>query len=236
MLTFKKELHNISINEYSLHLITLRLPYAAEREGRRGRIKVLLAGEELNVELAVKKIFENIGYSVLKGDDVHLAGHVITEKFMGINDNNIFKNWAYHYGYREKELNDILIKSHEYLESFIRNKPKSELNLLNNLVKRWDIYYTPVQEKKREIRILVDFWKSNIDILRRWINCYMQLPYDPGGAPDLFLWNRNKGTWCWMEVKSESDSINKNQWAWFQQFISKIAENVAIAQILPSKG
>lgn len=234
MLTFKQELHNMTADEYPLHIITFRLPYATQRKSRGGRVKVLLAGEELNVELAVQKIFENVGYSVLKGDGVHLAGHVITEKFMGINDNDTFKNWARHYGYGSKDLSDILVKSHEYLESFMMAEPKSESNLLSNLVQRWDIYYTPVQEKKKEIRILVDFWKSNIDILRRWVNYYMQLSYDPGGAPDLFLWNRNNGRWCWMEVKSKGDSINKKQWAWIQQFISQVAENVAIAQVLPS--
>ena len=119
------------------------------------------------------------------------------------------------------------------MESFIGGNPKSISKLLNNLVKRWDIYYTPMQEKKQEIRILVDFWKSNIDILRRWVNCYIQLPYDPGGAPDLFLWNPNNNRWCWIEVKSEGDSISGNQWTWFQQFIPKVAENVAIARILP---
>ena len=231
MLTFKQEFQDTSINEYSLHIITFRLPL--KRKGKRGRVKALLAGAELNVELAVKRIFENIGYSVLRGEDVHLAGHVVTEKFMGINDNEIFKNWAHYYGYQESELNDVLIKSHKYLESFKRNEPGSELKLLDNLVKRWDIYYTPIQEKKQEIRILVDFWKSNVDVLRRWINCYIQLPYDPGGAPDLFLWNPNNNRWCWIEVKSEGDSISEKQWVWFQQFISKVAENVAIARILP---
>lgn len=234
MLPFKKELHNLLKGDYRIHVITLRLPYVIKSGSRKGRIKVVLDGEELNVELAVEKIFENLGYSVLKGDAVHLAGHVITEKFMGINDNDIFGNWAHYYGYGDGTLNDILAKSHKYLEAFIRGESNSELNLLANLVERWDIYYTPVQAKKTEIRVIVDFWKSNIDLLRRWVNCYKQLSYSAGGAPDLFLWNRSNGKWCWMEVKSEGDSISREQWMWFQHFISRVAENAVIAQILPT--
>lgn len=234
MLTFKEELHKMGVHEYRIHVITLSLPYATKREIRRGRVKVLLEEEKLNVESAVKKIFENLKYSVLRGEDVDLAAHVITGKFMGVNDNETFRNWAYHYGYGEETLNDILNKSHEYLESFIRREPNSELSLLANLIKRWDIYYTSVEEKKEEIRILVDFWKSKMDLLRRWVSCYMQLRHRLRGAPDLFLWNRGSGRWCWMEVKSEGDSISKEQWAWFQQFISQVGENVVIAQVLPS--
>ena len=105
MLVLKQELQNIpiknvSINEYSLYVFTLTLPMATM--GRKGRTKVFLLGEQLNVESAVRKIFESVGYSVLKGEDVHLASHVVTGKFMGINDNDVFKNWAHHYGYKDR--------------------------------------------------------------------------------------------------------------------------------------
>lgn len=166
LLVFEQELHNLLKGSYRIHVITLGLPYVINSGSRRGRIKIVLGGEKLNLESAVGRIFENLGYLVLKGDAVHLAGHVITEKFMGINDNDIFRNWTHYYGYGNGTLNDILAKSHQYLEVFIKGESNSELELLANLIKRWDIYYTPAQAKKLEIRVIADFWKSNIDLLK----------------------------------------------------------------------
>ena len=80
---------------------------------------------------------------------------------------------------------------------------------------------------------MIDFWKTNIGIFRRWVKCYLQQSYDPGGAPDLFLWKRNNNKWFWIEVKSVNDSISQSQWKWFQQFITNVSNNVLIARILP---
>jgi len=79
---------------------------------------------------------------------------VISEKFTGSNDNDTFKNWVHSYGYEDRKLNDILAKSHGYLETFLRGEQKSELKRLGNLFKRWNISYTPVKEKSKKY----EFW------------------------------------------------------------------------------
>lgn len=234
---FKQDLQNISmeniyLGEHSLHILTLTLPMVSRE--KRGRVKVFLLDEQLNVEPAVRKVFESSGYLVLKGEGVHLASHVVTGKFMGIDDNVVFKNWAHSYGYEDKDLDNLLAESHNYLLSFLRGEQKSELKLLDNLIKRWDIYHMPVPEKKREIRILVEFWKTNMDVFRRWVKCYLQQPYDPGETPDFFLWKKSNNKWFWAEIKSWGDSIADNQWKWFQTFASQVSDNVVIIRVLPS--
>ena len=232
MLQIKTSIPGIVAEEFALRVITLHLPLRSK--GKRERVKVLLNGSELNVEPATKQILEQSGYEVLRGEDVHIAGHVLTGKFMGLHEYQTFKNWARHYGYKERYLDQVLSKSDQLLRSYLNGNRSVHLQLLQSLVERWNIYYTPVQERKDEIRILIEFWKVNTEIFDRWIQWYDQLTYDPGGAPDLFVWDRQSNNWSWIEVKSLRDHLSAEQWWWIQQFVTNVAPNMAILRMLPS--
>lgn len=232
MLEFKTNSFGRSSEEFFLRVINLYLPLRSE--GKKGRVRVLLDGNELNVEPAIARLLELQGCEVLTGEQVHIAGHVLTGKFMGLNDHEIFKNWAHSYGYDDLYLISILTKLDQLLQAYLRGDESVVLQLLQSLIERWDIYNTPVEKRKREIRILTDFWTNNKETLRRWVQWYTKLAYDPGGAPDLFTWDRQSNDWSWIEVKSLGDSLNKKQWRWIEQFMTNVAHNVAIVRVISS--
>lgn len=230
MVRFSTNIFKGKTEEFFLSVINLYLPLNST--GRSKRIKVTLGRNQLNVEEAVARLLELSGYEVLSGDQVHFAGHVLTGKFMGINDHETFKNWGRLYGYDDSQLDSILRESDQLLRLYLTGDENIALQLLESLVERWDIYYKPIEKRKREIRILADFWINNKKTLSRWVQWYTKLAYDPGGAPDLFAWDRKSKDWSWLEVKSAGDSLNEKQWWWIHQFMTNVAKNVAMIRVL----
>jgi len=202
-------------------------------KGKGKRIKVVLGESELNVEPAVAEILKASNYKVISGEDVHLASHVLTGKFMGLRDHDTFKNYALHYGYDNSFLDSILLDSENLLMDYLKGNEDVAIQLLENLVTRWDIYYKPVIRKKLAIKVLVKFWMHNREILRKWVEWYYKLPYDPRGAPDLFAWSSRSNDWRWVEVKSARDRLSENQWQWIHGFTKHVSNNVALVRIIP---
>jgi len=219
------------VDTFILHINNLHLPLRTISNNKK--VKVIFGDDELNIEPAIARILKESGCDVLNGDQVHLAGHVLTDKFMAVDDCVTFKNWARHYGYTDQHLDDVLMKAHRLFILYLASKEEVMPELIASVVERWDIYNNPVESRREEIRILADFWLKNPDIFKRWVLWYKSRTYDPGGAPDLFAWDRAKNEWAWFEVKSIGDSIRGNQWEWIWGFCENVAQDVGIVRVLP---
>ena len=217
--------------EYSLKVVTLQIEYADA--SKKGRVKVNIDNECLNVELAVTKIFKALGYDVLRGDEVHLASHCLTDKFMGLNDNETFRNWARINGYGKDAIDSVIKKGNLLFEKLTGGDPHSLSPLLDNLKERWNMYYATYKEKNKMINIFTEFLKGNEELADKWIRWYSSLSYDPAGSPDLFIWNRRDNSWHWVEVKSSNDNLHKIQWSWIEGFLTNVANNVYLVRLLP---
>lgn len=229
MIAFKKDKIPGVIEECPFHTFNIYLPYKTQGK----TVRIIIDDEELGVEAAVERLLELSDYKVLTGDQVHLAGHVLTGKFMAPKDCMTFKNWARSYGFKEDYLDSILAESGALLQAYIKGDDSCAPKLLANLVERWDAYNKPVERRKGEIRTLADFWLANRKLFRKWIDWYSKLSYDPAGAPDLFSWDPGTNNWCWVEVKSLGDSLHANQWKWIIKFTKSVAPNVDIVNVLP---
>jgi len=223
--------NNLSI-EYNVNVKVFCVPYIKSKG--KGRVLVEIGGESCTVEKAVSIIFENLGFESLKGEDIHLASHVLSGNFMGLKDSITFINWATYHGESKRGIDNLLNEGQKLLEKF--NSGESDLlpSLLDNLEKKWECYYKPAEEKKRTIKIFTKFLLSNPHLAKSWIDWYSSISYDPGGAPDLFLINPSENNWLWAEVKSLGDSLHKGQWAWLEGFIMNVAKNVSVIRIIPS--
>ncbi len=231
MLQIKPNMPDVVIDKaFTLPIFTVYLQLRRSK-GRRGRVKALFNGNELNVEPAIRQILEQLGYEVLNGDQVHEAGLAVIGETM--NGDETFMGWARHYGYGESYLHRVLNEADQRLESYLKGNRGARLGMLESLIERWDIYNNPVPERKREIRVLTEFWEANPELFDRWFRRYTRFAgCDPGGAPDLFAWDRQTNEWSWIEVKSPNDNLREEQWLWIQLFIVNVAPNVAIARIL----
>ena len=240
--TILKTLPGISsasrVTEYTLPVTVLRLPYANNHQATataKGRVKVELNGQILNVEAAARKVFEVLGYEVVRGEDVHLASMVLAGKFMSKQDSQVFKNWAHLHGYQNKQLDDLLVEADRLLQRFLSGQKDTLRELLDTLRNRWDAYYDPVESKKRDLRVFCEFLEDYPSIADSWIRWYASLPYAPGGAPDLFLRKQQISAWMWVEVKSLGDNLQRAQWEWIEGFLTQVGGAVRVLRIIPRR-
>jgi hypothetical protein len=201
----------------------------------KGGVLVRLPSGPARVERAVEHFLQLKGYEVIDGGDVQLASHVLTGKFMAAGDCDTFKNWATNYGYTNARLDRLLADGAQLLRRFNLGETAVLHELLNNLEHRWDAYYNPVKRKRERIRIFTAFLRHDPVTAARWIRWYSALPYDPGGAPDLFAWNPSLDVALWAEVKSIGDSVREGQWIWFEGFVLNVGLAVYIIRLLPQE-
>lgn len=225
------------VTEYTLPITVLRLPYVNDHRAtsKKGRVKVELGGKALNVESAARQVFESLGYEVVPGDDVHLASMVLAGKFMSKQDSQVFRNWAHQYGYQDRQLDELLTEADELLQRFLSGEKDILSSLLDTLKQRWNIYYDPVEGKKRDLRVLCECFRNNQELADAWIRWYASLPYAPGGAPDLFLRKKQDSSCMWVEVKSLGDNLQRAQWEWIEGFQTYVGGEVRVLRIVPTK-
>jgi len=229
MIVFKKDKIPGRIEERPFHTFNIYLPCRAY--GRT--VYIIIDDEELRVEAATTHLLELSDYTVLNGAQIHLAGHVLTGKFMAPKDCIVFKNWTRSYKFKEDYLDSILAESDELLQAYMKGDDSCAPKLLANLIDRWDAYNKPVERRREEIRILADFWLANRELFRKWVEWYSGISYDSAGAPDLFSWDPGTNNWCWVEAKAPGDRLHANQWRWINKFTKHIAPNVDIVNVLP---
>lgn len=223
-----------SSSAYRIPVVTIRLK--TDRIPLGNLANKVGAAKGSDWEIAASSALSEAGYTVMVGDDVHLASHVIAGNFMSIGGSvDTFRGYCSLYGFKMEEVDSLLRESDRLLKGYLAGDQAAAGPLLESLFMRWKLYYSPAatQHKWPVIQILIEFWKRNPDVFDRWLRWYHSTKYNPGGAPDYFAWSRDSNDWSWVEVKGKKDNPHEGQWWWYEQFIANVAPNVVIMKVQP---
>lgn len=219
-----------AVSQFSLRVLTLHVQYSV---GHLDRVKIVANGRECSVETGTAVVFEALGYEAIPGADIHEASYAICNKWLTKSDLHLNNT---DYGASQAALVRATGSNTRLLKSFFDGTPSSLVPLLENFLVRWCTFYRQdsFTHKQNHARAFVDFLTQHEEIAQSLLSWYKGLPYDPRGAPDLFLWNRHTGDWFWAEVKSASDKIRHEQWAWIEGFQLHVNKNVFLIRLLPA--
>lgn len=204
--------------KYHINIIEIQAEYAEEKTER---VKLTFGGNLLNVEDYVRKLFENQGYTVLNGADLHLFLWFCCGKF----DNVTGGNWG------DASFIELNHQNREKCSGHIHDQWGI---LVRNATQMWVHYYQSYPLKAKLASLLSDsiniFDQKEIVAL---LNVYASAEYDPRGAPDLFVFNKETKDRQFVEVKSYTDSLRYEQLRLASELTNEVGSYFSIAYVLP---
>ncbi len=206
--------HSMVYRKCQINLVEIYASY--ELKKGKGHPRILINGSSLTVENYVKKVFENKGYTVVRGRDLNAffrfccgrwTGYIPEEKFGALNNRNrsICDN-----GMISEQSDTMIDNAHYMWKSYELNNP-TKLALAIKLYKSLKSF------EKNEI----------IGLLKMYSQSY-------GPEIDLFVFNNKTRDRQFVEVKSRTDSIRYSQLR-FSFEIGKLGKNLfTFIYVLPS--
>ncbi len=209
------------IVRYAIPHIVIR----AEQTIKNKKPLFLLRGNLLGVEEFAQQMLEYNGYTVFKGDDVHLFFSILSFNFKNSFFLDVCKNWMgqdadKHLAALETAVSKCIAESHIADELF---------NIAESVLKMYYSSYPPKKEihsaLRQQLRTL------DKDVVLSLIRFYRQVGYKTKGVPDLFV--IRSSSFYFIEVKSQTDSLSAEQYDFFEGFLNMVGKNILVLRVLP---
>jgi hypothetical protein len=210
------------IQHYFIPHISLR----AHQVTRRTKPLFLVDNEEVKVEELARRFFETNGYTVFKGDDVHLYFSVLSYNFKDSFFYDVYHNWVGENAY-------AILTTLEALVLDCVSQSRVNRELIVHASHAIAAYYSSYDEKKVTYSLLTDSLEQldQEDVLAV-IKFYRSAGYTTKGSPDLFIAKDNR--FAFVEVKSLNDSLSPYQYDFIEGYLANVGDNIYVCRVLPT--
>lgn len=184
----------------------------------------LVEGKSLRVEEYASHMLTNAGWSVFKGDDAHLFFSVLSCNFKDSFFREVCGNWIG--ASAEERIVQINTAVKDSLAS-----GKLQAGLIEEAEDMLLKYYASYPPKQVIYNVLSKHVRSmDHCLLLRLIAFYRRSGYKTKGAPDLFA--VSGGSYWFIEVKSESDSLSAAQYEFFEGYLTSVGQNILVLRVI----
>ncbi len=209
--------------QYAIPYIVIR----ARVKQNDKKILYPLAGKLVRVEEYASHLLQHVGWSIYKGDDAHLFFSVLSCNFKDSFFRDVCRNWVGPSAEKRiVELDAAVTKSINDGVLAPQLIDKAE-----QMLQKYYSSYPPKQIIHKNIAKHTRFVDQGL--LLKLLRFYRNVGYTTKGAPDLFA--ANNGSFCFVEVKSHTDSLSPAQCDFFEGYLTSVSENIFVLRIVPEK-
>jgi hypothetical protein len=184
-----------------------------------------LEGKLVRVEEYASYLLQQAGWTVYKGDDAHLFFSVFSCNFKDSFFREVCRNWV------GPTAEDRIARLDAAVSQSIANHAldphlieEAEEMLLN--------YYSTYPPKRAVHTAIAQHIRSfDHGLLLKLLRFYRTAGYKTKGAPDLFL--ASNGSFCFVEVKSHTDSLSSEQYDFFEGYLTSVSDNILVLRVMP---
>ena len=206
---------------YAIPHIVVRAP--TEQGGHTRLYQV--DGKLLRVEQYASHFLRNAGWSVVKGDDAHLFLSVLSCNFKDSFFREVCRNWV---GASAEER----IARIDAAVTCSLAAGKLQAGLVDEAEAMLLKYYASYPPKQAVHATVAKHVRSmDQGLVLRLIAFYRGAGYTTKGAPDLFA--ASGGSFWFVEVKSQKDSLSAAQYEFFEGYLTSVAQHILVLRVVP---